>query len=226
MVRSAKDLEAWREYNDQQNAKAYEQWLKSNPPIPGDPLMPNVSQMIQSKYLSKADLPVPVIATIKGVNSDQFQAAGSRAPETRWLLWFAELPKALKLNATNIRILEAGFGPESDRWIGRRVRVFVDMSIQMAGQTVGGIRLQCPTVPATVLAGAPALPAGAKFDPLTGAPLAQLPSPAQAAPRFDPYTGAPLAPVVEASTGEVRPDLEHFNGPAGREPGFDDEIPF
>ena len=197
---------------------ALNEWRAKLKPDPGAP-MPNVSEMIQSKYLSKADVPVPVIATIKGVTQERFRVNKPEDKDSAWILWFAELPKGMKLNTTNIRILEAGFGSQSEMWTGKRVKVYVDMSIQMAGQTVGGLRLQCPSIPAqSLVAGAQAIPPGARFDPLTGQPLA---APAAPQARFDPMTGLPLA-----APGTVTPAMASMNGPPGREPGFDDDIPF
>ena len=124
--------------------------------------MPHVSQMIQSKFLSKGDLPGPVVATIKGVRLEQF-----RDGDASWILSFHELGKGLKLNNTTLRTLEAAFGPNSDAWVGQRVKVFVDPMVMMAGQQVGGIRIKTPTAVAppgsTPSAwGQPAVPAGAR----------------------------------------------------------------
>lgn len=205
-------------HNERMEALALERW---NAKLPEDP-MTNTAQMIQSKYLSKADVPVPVIATIKGVSLEHFNnQQGREGKDSAWLLWFAELPKGLKLNNTNIRILEAGFGPETDLWAGKRVKVYVDMTIQMAGQTVGGIRLQTPTVPAVALtAGAVPIPPGARFDPVTGQPLAQA---APAAPRFDPMTGLPLA---AGAPGKPNPFLPGAGQPVPADAEFNDDIPF
>lgn len=196
MPNATEQAEDVRAHNERMEALALEKW---NAQVPEDP-MPNVSDMIQSKFLSKADVPVPLIATIKGVSLEKFNQQRASDKDSAWILWFAELPKGLKLNTTNIRILEAGFGGNSDMWTGKRVKVYVDMSIQMAGQTVGGIRLKCPEVPA--------IPAGARFDPLTGQPLTQA---APAGARFDPMTGLPLSAPAPA----VPVDAE-----------FNDDIPF
>lgn len=156
--------------------------------------MPHVSQMIQSKFLSKADLPQPVVVSIKGVQLENFKDG-----DAAWLLFFNELPKALKLNNTTIRTLEAGFGPNTDAWIGKRVRVFVDPTVTMAGQLVGGIRVKTPSIAAVNLThGAVAPSAQPRFDPMTGLPL--------------PLTYGQNMPVAPAASG-VDPD-------------FDDEIPF
>ena len=209
------------EYNTRKNAEATAAWHAANPGAH----MPNVSQMIQSKYLSKGDVPVPVIATIKGLSLERFNQAQRDGDKMEaWILWFVELPKGLKLNTTNIRVLEASFGPESDAWVGKRVQVYVDPSIQMAGQAVGGIRLKGPTRPAVDLTrstgwpgtGATAAPAVARFDPMTGKPLAV---PAAVLPKFDPMTGQPMVDAVAAVTGYPVPS-------SGVDPEFDDEIPF
>lgn len=176
--------------------------------------MPNVRDMIVSKYLSKNDFPTPVIATIRGLSMEKFNVQRPGDRDSAWILWFNELPKGLKLNTTNIKILEAGFGPESDAWVGKRVKVYNDPTIQMAGQVVGGVRLQTPQ-PAPLVLGQAGGAGGPKFDPMTGKPIV---APAGPSPRFDPMTGQPLG-AVDASTGEIAPK-------ANIDPEFNDEIPF
>lgn len=194
--------------------------------------MPNINDMIVSKWISGRDLPTPLILTIRTLTNEKF---GS--DEFHWVLWFHEHKKGLKLNNTNMRILAAGFGDQTEGWIGQRLKLWHDPTVQMAGKIVGGVRITLPSVkPATAaqsdfMAGG-AAPAGARFDPMTGRPI---PQPAAApAPRFDPMTGKPLAPpapartpetaamqeFVDAATGEIHPQSTAVEGE------FDDDIPF
>ena len=41
-----------------------------------------------------------------------------------------------------VRVLMAGWGKESDNWIGKAVQVFMDPSVVYAGKEVGGIRIK------------------------------------------------------------------------------------
>lgn len=182
--------------------------------------MPNVREMYPpSKFLGSHDFPNPVVLTIQDVRPENFKPRGQQHAETRWVLYFRENPKGLKLNSTNISALEEGFGAESDLWLGKRVRVYNDPTVQFGGRKVGGVRLQLPRLTEAMgtqpVAGAPT----PRFDPMTGAPLAP---PVPAGARFDPMTGQPLHATVDASTGE----LAHFNSPPGKDAEFDDDIPF
>lgn len=187
--------------------------------------MPSTSQMIVSKYISHADVEVPLVVTIKNCTLESVGRDDEK--EDKWFLWFNEHPKGMRLNVTTIRILEAAYGMHTDQWIGRRIKLYWDPTVMMAGKAVGGVRVRLPTT------GAPAgaLPAGARFDPLTGKPLGQ---PASPAPRFDPMTGQPLhaaapAPAPAPAAAEA---LDEFGSPilaaqAGTtDADFDDDIPF
>lgn len=192
--------------------------------------MPRVSDMIYSKYISKNDVETPIICTIRGVMLD---SGGNRAEEPRWLMAFHELRKMLRLNNTTLRQLEATLGENSDAWIGARVRLYVDPTVTMAGQVVGGVRMQIGKRAAVGGAAAPA----PRFDPQTGQPL-QAPQTAPV-PRFDPMTGQPLttaAPSAPATSpgprepewnqGEVLPPTGHSSSALADSYEFDDEIPF
>jgi hypothetical protein len=214
------------EYNARMNAQAQAAWNARCPPPP-EVAMPNFRTMRQSKYLSKEELATPVRVTIRNIQRDSFNNQGA-GQQTAWVMYFNEMPKGLKLNNTNLDILAAAFGEESDHWIGRAVRLYVDRTVRMAGQIVGGIRIQAPKaamggpVPAAGWPGTGA-PAGARFDPMTGAPLQTQP-----VARFDPMTGAPLE-TVNTATGEIhQPYVKEIDQPAGRAEAeeFDDDIPF
>jgi hypothetical protein len=100
--------------------------------------MPRVSEMIQSKFLRKEDFEEDQTCTIKGVKLEEMQTSG----ETRWVLYFREHSKAMVLNTTAIRVLEAAYGDDSDHWVGKPVTVYVDPSVSFQGRVVGGLRLK------------------------------------------------------------------------------------
>jgi len=103
------------------------------------------SEMIQSKFIRKEELRQsgPVVLTIMDCAWVDF-ASGSRGDrsEGKWVLLFKDHPKQLSLNTTKIKLLEAAYGDDSDYWRGKKVRLSWDPSVIMAGQVVGGIKLE------------------------------------------------------------------------------------
>lgn len=237
----SEDEEWLAAHNARMNAEADAQWRAAHPEV--ETSMPHVSQMMVAKYLNKNDFfHGPVKATIRGVAQDMPRPGSTE--EQKWLMYFHELKKALKLNNTTLKYLETTLGPQSDVWIGKLVILYVDPTVQMAGQVVGGVRLR---VAKSSLPGAAAAAAvQARFDPLTGQPLAQ-PTAAPVA-RFDPMTGQPIQPPIAAQIGAGAGSATTFaiSPPAGtpggyvdattgehvspsdftRDPDFDDDIPF
>ena len=62
--------------------------------------------------------------------------------ELKWLLTLDSL-KPLVLNATNIRRCVAAFNSQdTDDWIGQRIIVYDDPTVEFGGKIVGGIRLK------------------------------------------------------------------------------------
>lgn len=97
------------------------------------------SQMIQSKFLKKEDFPTPTVMTMRAV---QMEKVGQT--DQRWVLYFNENAKGIVLNATKIKQLEATFGDDTDRWIGRKIKVMNDPTVMMGHQVVGGIKFVMP----------------------------------------------------------------------------------
>lgn len=102
-----------------------------------------VKDMIQSKYLAKADFDEDQVCTIKGVKQENL-AKDDQAEELRWVLYFrdAPVPKGMVMNVTTIRVLEQAFGGDTDHWVGNKVVVYVDPNVSFGGKVVGGLRLR------------------------------------------------------------------------------------
>lgn len=177
------------------------------------------ADMIKSKFWRAADLQgqPPVTLTIVDV-TEELIGRGTRQ-ETKVFLWFNEHLKGLQLNKTRVRVLEAAFGPESDLWRGKRVRLSFDPTVDFGGRAVGGVKLETPpgvvyTAPVgvpgwgAVPPGAPGLPPQPVWDAQAGQWRVPQPIAAPAAP-----PGAPPPPVwnpatqqwevVQPSTGEI-----------------------
>jgi hypothetical protein len=219
---------------------------------PKDPSMPNVNQMLRSKYLGKQDLPQPVIAHIRGV---AMEPPGRNGEDPGWLMFFSELRKPLKLNNTILKYMAEVAGPESDRWIGMKCKLYIDHTVQFAGQMIGGIRIQlarsnrsaAATVSEQMRTGA-AGQAGPQGGPVFAgnATLAQPTAGAGAPPgpppaRYPPNQGGPPSdrqpgPNAQPAGNEIWPGYgqmppQAVDGATGEfqpgvDPDFDDDIPF
>lgn len=77
-----------------------------------------------SRFLQAADLDTPLVVTIANVTEENVSTEDS--PEIKPVLRFKEPGmKAVVLNLTRAEAIEEICGdPDTDRWIGRRVRVF------------------------------------------------------------------------------------------------------
>lgn len=194
--------------------------------------MPNFSDMRFSKYLSKADLAVPLYLHIRGIalesqGDGRGGGGGGGQGDQKWVMYFAEHAKGLRLNNTILRYLEAMVGANSDACIGMRCKAFVDPTVQMAGQIVGGVRLELdPSSLARARAAPPAPPPGwgpppahPGYPPPPAAPAGWGPPPAGAAPAPQPWGAPPPAPA-----GWGPPASAPAPGPASGDPN--DDIPF
>lgn len=104
--------------------------------------MPNIDQMVSSKYLKTGDIPDPVIVTIKGVGQVNV-AKDDSEPEMKWAIKFMEFDKAMVLNATNLQIAAKVLGSkDTDQWKGKEIVLYTDPNVSFAGQVVGGLRFR------------------------------------------------------------------------------------
>ncbi len=106
--------------------------------------MPNVNEMIESKYLKKEDVGNGVMATIASFEKVNIAMDGSPA-QWKWSMRFEELDKPLLLNSTNIRLCQMIFNSsDTDDWLGNKIVLYNDPTIQFQGKFTGGIRLRAP----------------------------------------------------------------------------------
>lgn len=111
--------------------------------------------MIKSKFWRAGDVQgqAPVVLTISQV-TEELMGRGGRQ-EVKCFLWFNEHLKGLQLNKTRVRLLEAAYGPDSELWVGRKVRLSFDPTVEFGGRPVGGVRIQTePGVVYSAAAGA------------------------------------------------------------------------
>ncbi len=104
--------------------------------------MAKVSDMVDSKYLKQADVPDPVIVTVKAVRRINIAKDGD-PEELKWAVMYSEFNKPMLLNSTNIKLLEKACGSDdTDDWKGKEVIVYTDDSVSFGGQVVGGLRIR------------------------------------------------------------------------------------
>lgn len=106
--------------------------------------MPHISQLKESKFLTKADVGTGVLLTIKDCHEENV-ALPSAPPEMKWCLTFNEADKPMVLNSTNAQIIAAVTGSENtDDWTGHKIVLYNDPNISFQGKLTGGIRARAP----------------------------------------------------------------------------------
>ena len=108
--------------------------------------MPNVNDLVQSKYLKKSDLG-PHLAALLTIKSGEVKnVAPPGAPaDNKFTLSFHEIDKTMPLNKTNLFAFSNATGADNtDHWPGKKVVMFWDPSVQFKGSVVGGIRVRAP----------------------------------------------------------------------------------
>ncbi len=106
--------------------------------------MAKVSDLKNSKFLTKEDVDPPVRVTIAGW--DQIDVSLESEPEKmRFTLNFKELEKSMVLNNTNgLRIQKITGTDDFDNWVGKEIILFNDETVMFGKDMVGGLRVQIP----------------------------------------------------------------------------------
>ena len=109
-----------------------------------------IGDMIESKYLKQSDVDEETIVTVQGLKKVNV-ARDDEDPEYRWTVKFAEFPKPMVLNVTNLKRMAKALGDDTDDWINGQVILYVDPDIEFGGNVVGGLRIKglrkAPTKP-------------------------------------------------------------------------------
>lgn len=104
--------------------------------------MPKIGDMLVSKYLKTADVPDPVIVTIRGVKQVNVAKEGE-APEMKWIIGFTEFSKPMVLNSTNLHVAAKVLGSDdTDDWKNREIILYTDPNVSFKGEVVGGLRFR------------------------------------------------------------------------------------
>ena len=139
----------------------------------------HVSQLKQSKFLTRADVGKGMLVTIREIFQENVAKEGA-PEELRWCLSFDEAEKPMVLNSTNGQIIAAITKSEdTDKWPGNKIVVYDDPNVSFGGKLVGGIRCRAPR-------NQPAQAAPAPTHGMMGKPqAAPSPAPEPAQPESD-----------------------------------------
>ena len=117
----------------------------------------HVSQLKQSKFLTRADVGPGKLMTITEVFQENVAKEGA-PEELKWCIGFHESEKPMVLNSTNGQLIaQITKSEDTDGWAGHKVVLYDDPSISFGGKLVGGIRVRAPrNQPAAAPRNAPA----------------------------------------------------------------------
>jgi hypothetical protein len=105
--------------------------------------MPNINQMMPSKYLKKEDFPQPALVTIRNLKQDMVAGQQGKPDEKLWIMYFEELEQGLVMKSTNLQLAAMALGSEdTDDWIGKQIVIFADPNVSFGTKLVGGLRLR------------------------------------------------------------------------------------
>lgn len=103
--------------------------------------MPHVMALFDSQFLHHYDLPTPEVSVeIEAVTGEELMSQGGQTKKAP-VVKFKGAKKALVLNKTNARTLMSMFGPETSRWVGKKV-VLYTASTKLGKDNVGCIRVK------------------------------------------------------------------------------------
>ena len=106
--------------------------------------MPSIHELIPSKYLTKYQLgdQQAALYTISNLRTENVGTEDEEVEKV--VIFFDETPKGFVANKTNLNTLIAIYGEDYEGWVGKKIVVYFDPTIQYGGKLVGGLRLRAP----------------------------------------------------------------------------------
>lgn len=124
----------------------------------------NVSEISNSKFLKKSDVVPDLLLTIRSIEKVNVAKDNEKA-EYKTGMYFKEVEKPMVLNQTNgNRVAQFLEEPETDNWIGKKVVVFYDPTVEFSGKISGGIRIRQPKLRSAAQASEPKAMPSSDFD--------------------------------------------------------------
>ncbi len=100
--------------------------------------MATQSEMLESKYIQKADLAQPTRITVAGCTKEDIGKDGKS--DVKWIVSFEGNWKPMILNVTNTKAFFRELGKDSNGWAGKQIILFNDLTVEYNGE-YGGIRV-------------------------------------------------------------------------------------
>lgn len=104
-----------------------------------------ISAMRKSPFLASEDIDGlgDIDAEIEGVYRDtDVQMADGRKEKEIYTLKFKGRDKRMCLNATNIKTLSRAFGADIKKWVGQKVKLYIQDGVKAFGSTTRGLRVK------------------------------------------------------------------------------------
>lgn len=102
----------------------------------------NINEAFPSKYLSAADLgdktPIVIIAGF-----EMIELEGDHGTEVKPFITFEKTKKGMILNKTNANAIQDLYGPDTDAWLGKAIKLVV-ARVDFQGRRVSAIRIDPP----------------------------------------------------------------------------------
>ena len=133
--------------------------------------MPNINDMLESKFLKQADAGRGVLVTVMGCEQHDVSMQ-DKPTEMKWCLLFQELAKPLVLNKTNMLAMQRITGSDNtDDWLGVTIVLYADPTVMYGGEIKGGLRIRERRDATASPAPTPPIPPVPAQPPTTQAPL-------------------------------------------------------
>lgn len=166
------------------------------------------ADMVKSKFWRARDIEGQPPKTLLIADVTEELLGRGLHQDVKCFLWFSNSPKGLQLNKSRVTLLEAAYGPDSEGWIGRRIQIYFDPTIEFGGRPVGGVGIR--TEPGVVYQGGAGSGWGAPVATVPGRP----PPPVWDDKRQQWIT--PQAPPAIPAAAPVRPPPPVWNEATGQ----------
>ena len=104
-----------------------------------------------SPYFGEQDfdnLDQVITVTIKSYTNEN--VTNEQGTKLKGIIRFSENVKPLILNVTNGKSIAKLYGNDIDGWIGKKISLFYDKNVKVAGRRVGGTRVKAPEPETTI----------------------------------------------------------------------------
>lgn len=103
--------------------------------------MPKIDVRTNSQYMSSKDFKAnkKYKATICNVADQKIKDQKSGEERSKWVVYFDEHERGLVLNKTNTVRLIGAFGDDSDNWIGKVIKLYIEET-----EMGPGLRVETP----------------------------------------------------------------------------------